>query len=111
MSLLTPAGARGTPESGEAEATPAGAGTSLLEGYDVGRFFDEMLEPDGRPRPHYRALHERLGALTDEGSMSGSALPTPSSGEHAPLAGPSEDGQQHGNALLERVERAGHRPA
>ena len=67
MSLLTPAGARGTPERGEAEATPVGAGTSLLEGYDVGRFFDEMLEPDGRPRPHYRALHERLCALTDEG--------------------------------------------
>ncbi len=44
MSLLTPAGARGTPERGEAEATPVGAGTSLLEGYDVGRFFDEMLE-------------------------------------------------------------------
>jgi uncharacterized circularly permuted ATP-grasp superfamily protein len=39
----------------------------VLEGYDVGPFFDEMLEPDGRPRLHYRALHERLGALTDVG--------------------------------------------
>jgi uncharacterized circularly permuted ATP-grasp superfamily protein len=67
VSLLTPAGARGTPERGEAQATPVGAGTGLLEGYDVGSFFDEMLEPDGRPRPHYRALHERLAALTDEG--------------------------------------------
>lgn len=67
MSLLTPAGARGTPERGGADATPVGAGTGPLEGYDVGPFFDEMLGLDGRPRPHYRALHERLGALTDEG--------------------------------------------
>jgi uncharacterized circularly permuted ATP-grasp superfamily protein len=26
-----------------------------------------MLDVDGRPRPHYRALYDRLGALTDEG--------------------------------------------
>ena len=43
------------------------AGTSLIAEYDVGRFFDEMLDADGTPRPHYRALHERLAALTDEG--------------------------------------------
>jgi uncharacterized circularly permuted ATP-grasp superfamily protein len=65
---LTPAGARGTPERGEADATlgtPLGAG--LVAGYDAGRFFDEMLGPEGGPRPHYRALYERLAALTDDG--------------------------------------------
>ena len=67
MTLLTPAGARGIPERGEAEAAPVGAGTGLVAGYDLGPFFDEMLEADGRPRPHYRALHERLPALTDDG--------------------------------------------
>ena len=25
-----------------------------------------MLDAEGRPRPHYRPLYERLGALTDE---------------------------------------------
>jgi uncharacterized circularly permuted ATP-grasp superfamily protein len=30
-------------------------------------FFDEMFAEPGRPRDHYRALNERLGALTDEG--------------------------------------------
>ncbi len=68
MSLLTPAGARGTPDRGEADATlaapPAGG---LVAGYDAGPFFDEMLQPDGRPRPHYRALYERLAGLTDDG--------------------------------------------
>jgi uncharacterized circularly permuted ATP-grasp superfamily protein len=67
VTLLTPAGARGTPERSEADAAPVGAGAGLVEGYDVGPFFDEMLEPDGRPRPHYRALYERLGALDDDG--------------------------------------------
>ena len=43
------------------------AGANLIAGYDAGSFFDEMLDADGRPRPHYRALYERLGALTDEG--------------------------------------------
>ncbi|HEX2302664.1 MAG TPA: circularly permuted type 2 ATP-grasp protein [Gaiella sp.] len=46
-----------------APAAPAG----LVAGYEVGAFFDEMLEASGRPRPHYRALHERLSALTDDG--------------------------------------------
>lgn len=67
MTLLTPAGAGATPERGEAEAPPIGAGPGLVVGYDAGPFFDEMLDATGRPRPHYRALYERLGALTDEG--------------------------------------------
>ncbi len=41
MRLLTPAGARETPERGEAGAThPAG----LVAGYDAGAFFDEMID-------------------------------------------------------------------
>ena len=67
MTLLTPAGARGTPERSEADAAQVGAGAGLVASYDVGPFFDEMLEPDGRPRPHYGALYERLGALDDDG--------------------------------------------
>jgi uncharacterized circularly permuted ATP-grasp superfamily protein len=43
------------------------AGAGLIADYEVGPFFDEMLDADRRPRPHYRALYERLGALTDEG--------------------------------------------
>jgi uncharacterized circularly permuted ATP-grasp superfamily protein len=45
------------------EAAPGG----LIADYDVGSFFDEMLDAEGRPRPHYRALYERLSALSDEG--------------------------------------------
>jgi uncharacterized circularly permuted ATP-grasp superfamily protein len=45
------------------EAPPGG----LIADYDVGSFFDEMLDAEGRPRPHYRALYERLSALSDEG--------------------------------------------
>jgi uncharacterized circularly permuted ATP-grasp superfamily protein len=41
--------------------------TGLVAGYDAGGFFDEMVDADGRPRPHYRALYERLAALTDDG--------------------------------------------
>ena len=36
----------------------------LLEGYAVEGFFDEMFEGDGRVRPHYRALQERVAAMT-----------------------------------------------
>jgi uncharacterized circularly permuted ATP-grasp superfamily protein len=46
---------------------PEAARADLVTGYDVGPFFDEMLEADGSPRPHYRALYERLSALSDEG--------------------------------------------
>ena len=45
----------------------AEAERGLIAGYDVGPFFDEMLEADGHPRPHYRALYERLRSLTDDG--------------------------------------------
>jgi len=40
---------------------------SLVADYDLGSFFDEMFEAPGRPRRHYRALNERLGALSDDG--------------------------------------------
>ena len=36
----------------------------LTTGYDLGQFFDEMLEGDARPRPHYKALYERLSTMT-----------------------------------------------
>ena len=48
-------------------ASRAEPGAGLVAGYEVGPFFDEMLDADGRPRPHYRALYERLSALSDEG--------------------------------------------
>ena len=38
-----------------------------LEGrYDPGPFFDEMFDPSGAPRPHYRVLAEQLAALSVE---------------------------------------------
>lgn len=40
------------------------ADAGLTAGYDVGIFFDEMFVRTGEPRPHYRALNERLAALT-----------------------------------------------
>ena len=39
-------------------------GSSLMEGYDPSGFFDEMFESPGKPREHYRVLHELLSALT-----------------------------------------------
>ena len=44
----------------------AAADAGLTTGYDLGDFFDEMLEAPERPRPHYRALYERLSAMTPE---------------------------------------------
>ena len=41
--------------------------SSLVADYDLGPFFDEMFEAAGRPRRHYRALNDRLGALSDDG--------------------------------------------
>lgn len=35
----------------------------LTNPYDVGDFFDEMFETDGKVRPHYRRLAERLNTL------------------------------------------------
>ena len=46
-------------------ATDQGAG--LIAGYDAGAFFDEMIDASGAARPHYRALYDRLAALTDDG--------------------------------------------
>lgn len=36
----------------------------MLGGYDVGPFFDEMLDADGAPRSHYRELHAQLSSMT-----------------------------------------------
>jgi uncharacterized circularly permuted ATP-grasp superfamily protein len=38
----------------------------LFTGYEGGDFFDEMFEADGRVRPHYQPLHDRLAELTSE---------------------------------------------
>jgi len=38
--------------------------TGLFDGYDPETFFDEAVESDGRPRPHYEALVERLAAFS-----------------------------------------------
>ncbi|MFI5355861.1 MAG: circularly permuted type 2 ATP-grasp protein, partial [Opitutales bacterium] len=43
-------------------ATAAGSG-GFFRPYDTQGFFDEMLEPDGRARPHYRRLLERLSTM------------------------------------------------
>jgi uncharacterized circularly permuted ATP-grasp superfamily protein len=45
----------------------AEADAGLTAGYDLGGFFDEMLDESGRPRPHYRALYERLTGLDRAG--------------------------------------------
>ena len=39
--------------------TSAAASGGLIAGYDLGSFFDEMLDAEASPRPHYRALYER----------------------------------------------------
>ena len=44
----------------------AGADAGLTTGYDLGDFFDEMLDASGRPRPHYRDLYATLEGLTPE---------------------------------------------
>jgi uncharacterized circularly permuted ATP-grasp superfamily protein len=35
----------------------------LLQGYDLGDFYDEMFEAPGVPRPHYRKVMEGIGNL------------------------------------------------
>src|SRR4029453_9059638 len=40
--------------------------TILADGYAVDGFFDEMFEPSGEVRPHYRALFARLSDMTAE---------------------------------------------
>jgi uncharacterized circularly permuted ATP-grasp superfamily protein len=39
---------------------------SLLEHYELARAYDEMFASGGAPRPHYRALHQRLSALSGD---------------------------------------------
>lgn len=34
--------------------------------YEVGDFFDEMFEDQGRPRPHYQTLLQRFGELSND---------------------------------------------
>jgi uncharacterized circularly permuted ATP-grasp superfamily protein len=34
--------------------------------YDPGRFFDEMFEADGKPRPHYSKLMQALAGLSED---------------------------------------------
>jgi len=36
----------------------------LLEGYDLGNFYDEMFSSPGQPRPHYQKVAEALNRLT-----------------------------------------------
>src|SRR5437016_1136138 len=36
----------------------------LFDNYQTDGFFDEMFLPDGRPRPHYAAVHRILNKLT-----------------------------------------------
>ncbi len=39
---------------------------SLFQGYQTDGFYDEMFQPDGTPRPHYRKLFNRLNSLSLE---------------------------------------------
>src|SRR5438270_5502848 len=40
--------------------------SDLLRSYALGAAYDEMFEAPLRPRPHYRALFQRLASLTSE---------------------------------------------
>ena len=49
------------------ETLTKGADQPVITGnYELGRFFDEMFEADGSPRPHYRVLLEHLTTLNAE---------------------------------------------
>ncbi|HLK56968.1 MAG TPA: circularly permuted type 2 ATP-grasp protein [Chthonomonadaceae bacterium] len=37
---------------------------SLFDSYQTEGFYDEMFQPDGQPRPHYRKLFQRLGGMS-----------------------------------------------
>jgi uncharacterized circularly permuted ATP-grasp superfamily protein len=39
---------------------------SLFDSYQTGGFYDEMFQPDGQPRPHYRKLYQRLAQMSPE---------------------------------------------
>ena len=49
----------------EPSTSPA-SDPNWIEGYHTDGFFDEVFEPDGTPRPHYRGLVERVGTFTTE---------------------------------------------
>ncbi len=38
----------------------------LTDNYELGAAFDEMLDREGRPRPHYEPLYRRLRAMSSE---------------------------------------------
>src|SRR6266545_5515920 len=72
-STLSGMGGGGAARSGDGARhlvlMPTSSKTSVLtlEGrYEPGPFFDEMFEAPGLPRPHYRALADRLAALSVE---------------------------------------------
>ena len=46
-----------------AHIPPAIGGTRLFEGYDPGSFYDELVAPDGTPRPAAAAMHEILAGM------------------------------------------------
>ncbi|MEO6527204.1 MAG: circularly permuted type 2 ATP-grasp protein [Gemmatimonadaceae bacterium] len=46
--------------------SPSAASRSALESYDLGRFWDEVFEAPGVPRPPYEALSRRLATLSVE---------------------------------------------
>ena len=37
---------------------------SLFDSYQSDGFYDEMFEPGGQPRPHYRKLYQRICAMS-----------------------------------------------
>jgi len=39
---------------------------SLFDSYQTEGFYDEMFQPDGQPRPHYRKLFQRLASMSLE---------------------------------------------
>ncbi len=39
---------------------------ALFDRYQTDGFYDEMFQPDGQPRPHYRRLYQRIRAMSGE---------------------------------------------
>ena len=39
---------------------------ALFDGYETDGFYDEMFQPDGQPRPHYRKLYQRICKMSGE---------------------------------------------
>ncbi len=62
MALHRPVRSASVPAEAAAEAD-----AGLTAGYDLGSFFDEMLEQPGVPRPHYRELYDQLREMTAAG--------------------------------------------